>query len=507
MQPKNSNPDQPIDGESATNKFIFPQQLIESIGGNRPAEPLKSSLADCKSEASEVPTDGGVSAGIPPSKQVKVPTVQVKASLNDTGDAQGHPFPMVEPYPDPVSPAKLFDEMSDTIQRYVVIEKEQADAAALWVAHTHLVECFDVSPLAIIDAPEKECAKTLFQGLLGRMCYRPLLAANASPSALFRSVEMWTPTILFDEADTFFKDKPELQGMVNAGYKRGGFVLRSEAKGNSFEPKVFSVYCPKSVAGIALVKHLPDSTMSRGIVFSMRRKLKHEKVERLRHADPRTFTTIAAKLVRFAEDYAEQVRAVRPVLPEELSDRAQDNWEPLLAIAASAGPAWIIRATAAALKLSGDTAASTGNELLADIQGILARLRTNRIRSADLIVALCADAEAAWATYNNGRPLTPRQLSKLLSVYGISPKTVRQGRETPKGYDKSQFDDVFARYLGDPVNLTQQGNDASDAMARMAEDVADDLLGDWGDAEDPPDRGGVADKKWHGPTIHRDDEF
>ena len=321
------------------------------------------------------------------------------------------------------------------------------------------------------------------------------------------SVELWAPTILFDEADTFFKDKPDLQGMVNAGYKKGGFVLRSEAKGNSFEPKAFSVFCAKSVAGIALVKHLPDSTMSRGIVFNMRRKLKHEKVERLRHADPSVFTAIAAKLVRFAEDYVDQVRAVRPVLPEELSDRAQDNWEPLLAIASCAGPAWVARATAAALKLSGDTTASTGNELLADIQRILAKSRTDRIRSADLIVALCADAEAAWATFNNGRPLTPRQLSKLLSVYGISPKTVRQGKETPKGYDKSQFEDAFARYLADPVNLPQQGNESPDAMAGKAADVSDDLLGDWNDVEDPPEGGGVVDKKWPGPKVYTAEDF
>jgi hypothetical protein len=205
----------------------------------------------------------------------------------------------------------------------------------------------------------------------------------------------------------------------------------------------------------------------------MRRKLRHETVERLRHADPSVFATIAAKLVRFAEDYAEQVRSVRPVLPDELSDRAQDNWEPLLAIASCAGPAWVARATVAALKLSGDTTASTGNELLADIQSILARLRADRIKSADLIEELCADAEAAWATFNNGRPLTPRQLSKLLSVYGISPKTVRQGRETPKGYDVAQFEDAVARYLGDPVKLPQQGNDSPEPSISKDEGVSD----------------------------------
>ena len=477
-------------------KFKFPLDLIPSA----PDSPEVSILAPDESEAPKIPTDDGVPADIALNGQVKIAPI-------GGADAPQVLFPEVEPYPDAVNPAELFDEMAQVILRYVVLEKEQADAAVLWSAHTYLLECFDVSPLAIIDAPEKECAKTLFQGLLGRWCYRALLAANASPSALFRSVASWTPTILFDEADTFFKDKPDLQGMVNAGYKRGGFVLRSEVAGNSFEPKIFSVFCAKSVAGIALVKHLPDSTMSRGVIFTLRRKLRHEKVERLRYADPSVFTTIAAKLARFAEDYSEHVRSVRPVLPDELSDRAQDNWEPLLAIASCAGPAWVARATAAALKLSGDTAASTGNELLADIQGIFARSRADRIKSADLIEALCADAEAAWATYNNGRPLTPRQLSKLLSAYGIHPKTVRQGKDTPKGYDTAQFEDAFARYLAAPPDVPQQRNDSPDAMAGKGGDVSDDLVGDWGDLDDPPARGGVAAKRWSGPKALADDEF
>ena len=69
------------------------------------------------------------------------------------------------------------------------------------------------------------------------------------------------------------------------------------------------------------------------------------------------------------------------------------------------------------------------------------------------------DEENSWATYNRGKPLTPRQLAKLLAPYGIKPKTVRVNGRTPKGYDKSQFVDAFARYLPDPENLPQRCND------------------------------------------------
>ena len=403
--------------------------------------------------------------------QVKTLDDLVKDARNEASDTERLPFSEIEPHPEPVNPAALFDEISEIICRYIVLDKDQADAATLWVAHTYLCDVADISPLLIINAPEKECAKTLFQTLLGRMVSRPLPASNASLSALFRAVESWRPTILIDEADTFFRDNAELHGMVNAGYMRGGFVLRSEAAGDSFEPRMFSVYCPKSIAGIALEKHLPDSTMSRGIVLNMRRKLPHETVQRMRQADPALFQRIAAQLARFADDYATHIRLARPHFPEELSDRSQDNWEPLIAIAECAGIGWLERATVAALRLSSasEQSTSTGNELLADIQQIFAAMPFGKISTVDLIKKLISDDEKSWASYNRGKPISPRQLAKQLAVYGIKPKTVRLGHSnTPKGYELSDFKDAFARYLSAPANLPQQRNEPPDATAGLA---------------------------------------
>src|ERR1019366_5589449 len=122
-------------------------------------------------------------------------------------------------------------------------------------------------------------------------------------------------------ADTFFRANKELHGMVNAGYQPSGIVMRTESVNGRLEPRAFSVYSAKAIAGINLKKHLPDATMSRGIVFNLRRKLPHESVSRLRHADSSSFAGIAAKLARLAQDYSAQVRQAKPVLPDALSDR------------------------------------------------------------------------------------------------------------------------------------------------------------------------------------------
>jgi len=44
------------------------------------------------------------------------------------------------------------------------------------------------------------------------------------------------------------------------------------------------------------------------------------------------FEALARRCARFAQDNAQIILAARPEIPEELNDRAADNWEPLLAI-------------------------------------------------------------------------------------------------------------------------------------------------------------------------------
>lgn len=398
----------------------------------------------------------------------------VKTARNEEPEPTNLLFSEVEPHPDPIDPAILLSEISFTIRRFIVLTMEQADAAALWIAFTWFIRVVGVAPLAIINAPEKACGKSQLLDVIGRMSARYLFGANITTAVLFRLIESCMPTILIDEVDTFMRENEELKGLINAGHTRtSAFVWR--IVGENHEPKSFSVWAPKALAGIALERHLPDSTMSRGIVFNLRRKLPHETVERLRHADCGEFEEIASKLARFAADYSQQVRFARPALPDELSDRAQDNWEPLLAIAGCAGAEWFTRGKTAALILSGSTEASvsTGNELLADIQHVFERKKVPKISTVDLIAALCNDEEAAWATYNRGKPLTPRQLAKQLSAYGISSKTVRLGHaNTPKGFDVWQFADAFARYLAAPEKLPQQRNVSPEPMSVMEAGVA-----------------------------------
>ena len=358
----------------------------------------------------------------------------------------GIDFDDCEPYPHPIDPAALLNELSDTVKRFIVCPDETADAAALWVTFTWFIDVVEVAPIAVITAPEKRCGKSMLLFLLGKLSRRPLTASNISPAALFRVVDAWKPTLLIDEADAFMRENEELRGLLNSGHTRdSAYTVR--IVGEAMTPTRFNVWGAKAIAGIG---HLADTLMDRSICLELRRKMPHETRERLRHAPPDLFDTLAAKMARFSDDYRDKVRTARPLLPSSLNDRAQDNWEALIAIAECAGVDWTDRAWTAALALSGDaTAQSVSNELLANIKTVFEHKRLEKISTVDLLQALCEDEEAAWRTYNRGNPLTPRQLSKRLSEYGISSKNVRLEKHgnPQKGFELSQFEEAFARYL------------------------------------------------------------
>ena len=365
------------------------------------------------------------------------------------------PFEIVTPWPDTVDGAQLLSDIATTIQRFIVCSPEVANAAALWVTMTWFVDHIQVCPLAVITAPEMRCGKTQLLTVMGRLVARPLTASNITPAALFRAVEMWGPTLLIDEADAFMKDNEELRGVINSGHTRdSAFVIRTV--GDDHTPTKFSTWGAKALSGIGRVANTLED---RAIILELRRKLPNEDAERLRHAEPDLFINLRSKLARFAADCGEQVGEARPPLPASLNDRAQDNWEPLLAIAQVAGNNWpeIGTATATALSTRDNASGGIDTELLADIRDVFEMQLVSQISTADLIEKLCKDEERPWATFNKGSRITPRQLASRLRKYGIISTTIRFGPTTPKGYRLEQFTEAFERYLEHQEALPVEG--------------------------------------------------
>ncbi len=396
-------------------------------------------------------------------KRLKVRVSVLDEEIKKTRKADkpdDEPFADIEPYPDSVEPAQLLDEISTTIRRFIVLDKYQADIASLWVAACWFVDVIHTAPIALINAPEKACGKTQLLTLLGKLAPRATQLSGISPSVLFRMIEKYQPTLFVDEIETVLKDNEELRGLLNAGHNRdSAYVWRSS--GDDFEPKHFTVWGMKAIAGINAIK-LAETVTSRSIIFELRRKKQGESVERLRYIDSALIGRLTAQLARFACDYSDQVKRTRLILPDDLGDREQDNVEPLLQVAHVAGNHWPDTAVKAALKICGtaQNSQSIATELLGDIQEIFESKCVTKISTTDLIQALISDEEKSWATYNRGKQLSPKQLANRLRPYSIYSKTIRLGYGTAKGYELNQFKDAFERYLPEhsPFYPSQSNN-------------------------------------------------
>ncbi|MCC6192810.1 MAG: DUF3631 domain-containing protein [Anaerolineales bacterium] len=372
-------------------------------------------------------------------------------------DGQGRAitFEAVEPWPETVDGAALLDDLTGLAAHHLILPDHGHETVALWTVLTWLASRVSVLPLLAITSPEKGCGKTTVLGLLRRLAYRARSTSNVSPAALFRFVEKYAPTLLIDEADSFLRDNEEMRGILNSGHTRtSAYVIRTT--GEDFEPREFSTWCPKAIAGIG---RLPDTIMDRSIRLTMRRKGPGERVEPMPEEDG-AFLVLRQRLARWTADNGTAIAAARPDLPLGIENRRADNWRVLLAIADAAGgrwPALAREACAAAANADGEDD-SLKVTLLADLRTIFAVRGTDKLPTEDAIRALTEMAERPWTECNKGKAINSRQLSRWLGEFGIKSRDIRpEGQKNCKGYRLEDFADAFACYLP-PENPRHRDN-------------------------------------------------
>jgi Protein of unknown function (DUF3631) len=386
----------------------------------------------------------------------------------------------------------LLDEIAKFLERFVVMSRAQADTMALFVAHTHAADAAEATPYLCVTSAEKRSGKSRLREALELVVHQPLPASNISDAALFRAVATLGPTLLLDEADAIFKsrEREDLRGMLNAGYRRGALAYRMGGA-NKTTLENFPVFCPKAFFGIG--DFLPDTLADRAITIRLQRRTRTETVERFRlHEVKPEGEMLRDRVADWLEPQVDHLRTLKPELPDELDDRAQDSWECLFAIADLAGEKWPMRARAAALEVStGDSRLddSLTARLLADLHGIFATTERRRFQTAELIDELVKIEESPWGDWH-GRPITPQALSKLLRPYRIQTMSVKVDGVTVRGYKAEQFAEAFDRTLGvgavtgvtavtsrlAPGAASNAGNAGNATYANGHIEVADDEL-------------------------------
>jgi putative DNA primase/helicase len=384
--------------------------------------------------------------------------LEVKAARQKNGDTkgQGRPLelPEIKPWRGAINGSELLDEIVACLRDYLVLPSGSAEIIALWVLHTHVFDCFTITPRLAITSPEKGCGKTTLLDVIHQLAARSLSTSSATTSAVFRIVEMKAPTLLIDEADTFLKDNDELRGVLNTGHRRGGQVTRTV--GEDFEPRQFTTWSP---AAIAMIGRLPDTLDDRAITIRLRRRKPIERVRAFRSDRAGELRVLAQKAARWALDNRQTLTAADPETGE-LVNRSADNWRPLFAIADAAGGRWsrLARSTAESAEAAKEDQ-SIKTMLLSDIRDVFTeRPYSDRISSNELAATLGAMEGRPWADWRNGKPMTASGLARMLAPFGILPGTKRTGSDTFKGYLYSDFADAFASYLPDQTVTSSQPN-------------------------------------------------
>lgn len=384
------------------------------------------------------------------------------------------------PWHEKVDGQELFDDLLAAFNRYLSLQKYQAEALALWSIFSYCIDAGNIAPKLLIYSPEKRCGKTTLLDVLVNIVWKPLPASNISPAVIYRVIESIGGTIVIDEADTFIRNNPEINGIINSGHRRSmAFVLRCD--GDDHEPRQFSTWAPNI---IAMIGKPADTIVDRSILVQMKRKKSGDVVQRfIPHKAEPELKILGSKIARWRDDNFIALCGSDPETPAGLNDRATDNWRPLLAIADLIGGACPEIARFAAMTLveneEDEDNTSIGAMLLADIKDIFQARKAYRISTEDLLFDLHAMEERPWPEWNKGKPISARQISTKLKPFGISSKTMRIGYGKPqKGYALDDFEDVFQRYLSDLSVTTLQSSEinglSSNAMRNTTQNVTDE---------------------------------
>jgi hypothetical protein len=339
------------------------------------------------------------------------------------------------------------------LRRFVAYPSEHAAVAhALWVVHTHLMECWDSTPRIAFLSPEPGSGKSRALEASELLVPHPICAVNVSVAFMFRRIgdEEARPTILYDEIDTVFHAKAsgaaeDIRGLLNAGHRRAATVGRCEVHGKRIVPVETSAYCAVALAGLG---DLPDTLLSRSVIVRMRRRAPHEHVEPYRRREAQAEADELREWVAaWCASVADLATVSRPAFPASVADRDADVWESLLAIADLAGGDWPVRARAAAEALVAEAKSkspSLGVRLLTDLHRVFAG--RDFVATDELVKTLCSMEESPWADLR-GKPLDARSLARGLQPYGVESAQRRFGDARVRGYAAADLADAWSRYV------------------------------------------------------------
>jgi putative DNA primase/helicase len=345
----------------------------------------------------------------------------------------------LEPWPDPVEGGELLDELANEFLRFLVLPEHGDTILAAWCLHTYCFEQFDYSPILHVTSPVKQCGKSHVLDVMEKLASNPKKTSSMNGPTMFRIIDARRPTLLLDEMDRISGEKKEMITVVlNGGYYRDGTVDR--CVGDEHQVREFAIYCPKALVGIG--EYVSETVVDRSIRLPMQKKLKAQEVEKFRRYQPEE---LRRKCLRWVKDNLDILASCRPAMPGILSDRQEDIWEGLFAIAEAAGGNWPQRTWDASVMQAAGTAEDVTDDLvlLDGLRRFLDENPTEKLPSSEVCEWL--NRQEDW---RKSKGMDQRLLSRKLKPFGINPRNINTGEgKRPKGYLREDVEALFSRYL------------------------------------------------------------
>lgn len=358
-------------------------------------------------------------------------------------------FPQVEAWPEKIDGESLFSDITNVFKKYIDLLEGNAEAITLWTVFTYLHHRFHISPILTINSPVRGCGKTQLLTVLSELVNRPMPTSSTTAASIYHSIDDHHPTLLIDEGDTFIRRNGgvnDLRGILNSGHNRSlAYVHRFNNKQRKVE--TISTWTPKA---IALIGRLPTTVEDRSIIIRMHKRDPETKLERLNLSKLQDeCRTLKQKILRWTLDYEHCINTEMINNLGFLSDRAEDNWRPLLEIARVAGNSWLDKATQSARLISNrhmEDEEDIGILLLTDLEKIYRDRNVDKMSSSEIATLLNDIEYRSWSKFSK------YQISRILGKYGVSSKNIRYGEKVLRGYQKTDLIPLWKRYIATNKN-------------------------------------------------------
>jgi hypothetical protein len=150
---------------------------------------------------------------------------------------------------------------------------------SMWVFHTYIIEKFNTTPILYFYGV-KETGKSRAGEVLSELAFRAQRLTSLTEATLFRSVELFKPTLIIDEIKLMGKGGNQgLADLIKTTYKRGLKVSRINL--NKYGEDQIEYYDTFSPLVICTTESIPDIIESRCILFIMQ-KNSNPQIERLK---------------------------------------------------------------------------------------------------------------------------------------------------------------------------------------------------------------------------------